>query len=105
MTPDEGVVHHKPNLNVSYVPQNLRSIDITTNGQSLSSIDVSNVQKNIAAALDATETSHLINAQMNALSGGEFQRVASASYFNYRIAVLDEPVQGLITTVKLHFIS
>ena len=23
MTPDEGLVHHKPNLNISYVPQKL----------------------------------------------------------------------------------
>ena len=43
---------------------------------------------------------------MNALSGGEFQRVllTRAILKLPELLVLDEPVQGLITTVKLHFI-
>ena len=56
MTPDEVSCIINQTLMLVMFLKNLRSIGHYPNGQSLSSIDVSNVQKNIAAALDATET-------------------------------------------------
>ena len=95
---DEGHVHRRAGLRVSYVPQKLDvnwTLPLTvkrflnlTNRASKSEMEV---------ALSSTETLHLANAQMSKLSGGEFQRVllARAILRAPDFLVLDEPVQGV----------
>lgn len=98
LSADEGQTHCKPNLITSYVPQKLDinwTLPLSVN-RFLCLTNKAN-KKQIEAALSATETSHLFNAQMSKLSGGEFQRVliARAVLRSPQFMVLDEPVQGV----------
>ena len=103
---DEGVASRKLNLRASYVPQRLEvnwTLPITVSRF----LELTNraTRKQMQDALEATETSHLSAAQMSKLSGGEHQRVliARAILRNPEFLVLDEPVQGVDTMVRLHF--
>ncbi len=95
---DEGQAYRKANLRASYVPQKLevnwtlpltvkRFLQLTNRAS----------KPEMETALSATETLHLANAQMDKLSGGEFQRVllARAILRSPEFLVLDEPVQGV----------
>lgn len=95
---DEGTAHRKADLRASYVPQKLdvnwtlplsvtRFLQLTNRAE----------KRQMAMALDATDTAHLAQAQMSHLSGGEFQRVmlARAILREPEFLVLDEPVQGV----------
>ena len=95
---DEGTAHRKVDLRASYVPQKLDvnwTLPLTVSRFLRLTNSASKSQ--IAKALDATETGHLALAQMNHLSGGEFQRVllARAILRQPEFLVLDEPVQGV----------
>ena len=95
---DEGTARQKPNLRTSYVPQKLE-VNWTLPLSVSRFLQLTNraTQRQIDDALSATETGHLANAQMNKLSGGEFQRVllARAILRSPEFLVLDEPVQGV----------
>ena len=95
---DEGVTKRKDKLHAKYVPQKLKlnhnlPLSVTRFLRLTDSAD----KVQIDAALRATETEHLADAQMSNLSGGEFQRVmlARAILNSPEFLVLDEPVQGV----------
>ncbi|MFN7089774.1 MAG: zinc ABC transporter ATP-binding protein ZnuC [Allorhizobium sp.] len=95
---DEGRVERKPGLRVGYVPQRL-SVDwtmpLTVRRLMTLTSPLSNTQ--VEEALEAVGIAHLAGAEVQHLSGGEFQRalLARAMARKPDILVLDEPVQGV----------
>ena len=98
LKPDAGTVSRQAGLRVGYVPQKL-SIDWTMplTVRRLMSLTGSYPRTEIDAALTATGVAHLANAEVQNLSGGEFQRtlMARAMIRKPDLLVLDEPVQGV----------
>jgi len=98
LKPDAGTVSRKSGLRIGYVPQKL-SIDWTMplTVRRLMSLTGSYPKAEIDAALAATGVAHLANAEVQHLSGGEFQRalLARAMIRKPDLLVLDEPVQGV----------
>jgi zinc transport system ATP-binding protein len=98
MKPTAGRVTRKAGLTIGYVPQKL-SIDwtmpLTVNR--LMTLTGRHGRDEIAAALLATGVAHLAHAEVQNLSGGEFQRalLARAMIRKPDLLVLDEPVQGV----------
>ena len=94
---DEGSARQKAELRTSYVPQKLEvnwTLPLTVNRF----LQLTNraTARQMEEALSATDTLHLATAQMNKLSGGEFQRVLlPAPFSSPELLVLDEPVQGV----------
>lgn len=95
---DEGRVERKTGLRVGYVPQRL-TIDWTMplTVRRLMTLTSPLSAKEVDAALDAVGIQHLAAAEVQHLSGGEFQRalLARAMARKPDILVLDEPVQGV----------
>ncbi|WP_127144986.1 metal ABC transporter ATP-binding protein [Pelagibacterium montanilacus] len=98
LTPDEGEVRRAKGLQVGYVPQKTafdRSLPLTVGR--LMTLSRRRSKAEVAQALDLVGISHLRDAQVQALSGGEFQRamIARAIIGRPDLLVLDEPVQGV----------
>ena len=95
---DRGRVWRAPGLRVGYVPQQL-SIDWTfpLTVRRLMSLTARQSEDAIRAALREVEITHLIEAPVQSLSGGEFQRalLARAILRKPDVLVLDEPVRGI----------
>ncbi|RKE84857.1 metal ABC transporter ATP-binding protein [Rhizobium sp. AG855] len=95
---DEGRVDRKPNLRIGYVPQRL-AVDWTMplTVRRLMTLTAPLGADEIEGALDAVGIRHLAGAEVQHLSGGEFQRalLARAMARKPDILVLDEPVQGV----------
>ena len=98
LKPTAGTVSRRPGLRIGYVPQKL-AIDWTMplTVRRLMTLTGSYGADEIAAALAATGVSHLADAEVQHLSGGEFQRALLARAMIRRpdLLVLDEPVQGV----------
>lgn len=96
--PDEGSVRRAPGLVVGYVPQRL-AIDWTLplSVERLMRLTGPQPASAVAAALEEVGIAHLAHAQVQTLSGGEFQRalLARAMIRKPDLLVLDEPVQGV----------
>ena len=98
LVPDEGAVTMKPDLRIGYVPQTLH-IDWTMplTVRRLMSLTSRHGRDAVAAALEDVGIPHLADAEVQHLSGGEFQRALLARAIVRRpdLLVLDEPVQGV----------
>jgi zinc transport system ATP-binding protein len=95
---DEGRVQRKAGLRVGYVPQRL-AVDWTMplTVRRLMTLTTPLSTAEVDAALQAVGIAHLASAEVQHLSGGEFQRalLARAMARKPDILVLDEPVQGV----------
>lgn len=98
LKPDEGAAKRAASLRVGYVPQKV-VIDwsLPLKVQGFLSLTARPSLNEVEEAARITGISHLLDAQMNTLSGGELQRVllARAIVKKPQLLVLDEPVQGV----------
>ena len=98
MKADEGKVTRASGLKVGYVPQKL-AIDWTLplTVRRLMTLTGPLSASDMNEALDAVGLSHMRDAEVQHLSGGEFQRALMARAIARKpdLLVLDEPVQGV----------
>lgn len=95
---DEGRAETRRDLRIGYVPQKIQvdwTLPITV--RRMMTLTSRHSRAEIAAALEAVGIPHLAEAEIQSLSGGEFQRALLARAMVRRpdLLILDEPVQGV----------
>lgn len=98
LKPDEGRVTRDSDFRVGYVPQKL-AIDWTLplTVRRLMTLTTPLEKPEVLKSLDDVGIAHLVDAEVQHLSGGEFQRALLARAIARKpdLLVLDEPVQGV----------
>ncbi|MEI2386745.1 zinc ABC transporter ATP-binding protein ZnuC [Breoghania sp. JC706] len=102
--PDAGTIQRAPGLRIGYVPQKFHldwTMPLTVSR--LMTLTVRASRDEVRNALEETGVAHLMRAPVQALSGGEMQRVllARALLREPDLLVLDEPVQGVDFTGEI----
>lgn len=96
--PSEGLASRSADLRIGYVPQKI-AVDWTLplTVRRLMTLTGKLSTQDIEQALESTSISHLVDAEVRNLSGGEFQRALLARAIARKpdLLVLDEPVQGV----------
>lgn len=98
LSPDEGRAGPRLGVRVGYVPQKLHidwTVPLTV--ARLMRLTAKLTDREVTRALERVGIAHLAGAQVQTLSGGEFQRalLARAIARHPDLLVLDEPVQGV----------
>jgi zinc transport system ATP-binding protein len=98
MRPDAGRIERAETLRIGYVPQRLMIDDtLPFTVRRLMTMTGPAEDRDVIHALERAGVSHLADAAVQHLSGGEFQRTLMARAILRRpdLLVLDEPVQGV----------
>jgi len=103
--PDTGTVSRLDTISVGYVPQKLEiNSTMPLSVRRFMRLTHRHSDAAIDAALATTGVDGLLNREMSALSGGEFQRVLMSRAIASKpdLLVLDEPVQGVDFNADRH---
>ena len=95
---DSGRVWRKPGARIGYMPQRLVVDDtLPLSVQRFITLGTPASRDRVQAALAEVGASHVLDAPVQAISGGELQRVllARALLREPQLLVLDEPIQGV----------